>query len=130
MVPSIFKNIGGRNEVEKTVITPSIKEGLKHVTAQYNAEELITKRTEVKMLISEQISKFITFITNNLYIKVLKHPTFVKNDYSKNYVPKNWSRTAHWNSGFKCCHNRVQFFHACKPSPRLLVKVDDPKKMT
>jgi regulator of protease activity HflC (stomatin/prohibitin superfamily) len=55
--PSLFKNIG--KEFENRIVRPTIQECIKAVTAQYTAEELITKRQDVsnqiKNLIAEKI---------------------------------------------------------------------------
>ena len=59
LVPKIYKNVGNRDKIEQTIISPAIKESVKQVTAQYKAEELITKRTEAKQKISSTIATFI-----------------------------------------------------------------------
>ncbi len=45
---AIFQQIGDENEVVERIINPAIEEVLKAVMARYTAEELITKRGEVK----------------------------------------------------------------------------------
>ena len=45
---AIFQQIGNENDVVERIINPAIEEVLKAVMAQYTAEELITKRGEVK----------------------------------------------------------------------------------
>ncbi len=45
---AIFQQIGDENEVVKRIINPAIEEVLKAVMAKYTAEEIITKRGEVK----------------------------------------------------------------------------------
>lgn len=52
----IFRNIGTRLIVENTIIDPALQESLKQATAQYTAEELITKRQEVKETLSRSIT--------------------------------------------------------------------------
>lgn len=52
-VPWIFQNLG--MSFEDRIIKPAILETVKQVTANYNAEELITKRPEVKAAIEESI---------------------------------------------------------------------------
>lgn len=49
-----YKNM--RNEYEDTVIKPNIEECIKAVTATFKAEELITKRAEVKANVDELLS--------------------------------------------------------------------------
>ena len=52
---SLFKNIG--NNYESVIITPAIQESIKAVTAQYTAEELITRRQEVSTQIKDTLSE-------------------------------------------------------------------------
>ena len=47
-VVEVFRNVGTRLIVENTIIDPALQESLKQATAQYTAEELITKRQQVK----------------------------------------------------------------------------------
>ena len=58
-VPSIYQRIGNRQIVEATLIYPAILESVKAVTAQYTAEELITKRAEVKVAMQDAIISFV-----------------------------------------------------------------------
>jgi prohibitin 1 len=44
----IFQEIGGKPEVIQRIINPAVEEVLKAVMAKYTAEEIITKRGEVK----------------------------------------------------------------------------------
>lgn len=55
----IFQKIGDENEVVERIINPAIEEVLKAVMAKYTAEELITKRGEVKAGVD-------TFLTTRL----------------------------------------------------------------
>lgn len=55
-VVDIFRNIGTRRAVESTIIDPALQESVKKATAQYTAEELITKRQEVKEAIAKAIT--------------------------------------------------------------------------
>jgi regulator of protease activity HflC (stomatin/prohibitin superfamily) len=50
-----FREIGTRLAVEHTIIDPALQESLKQATAQYTAEELITKRQQVKETLTESI---------------------------------------------------------------------------
>lgn len=59
ILPRTFQQIGNRGIVEATVIDPAIQESVKAVTAQYTAEQLVTKRAEVKTLIQAAINDFI-----------------------------------------------------------------------
>lgn len=56
-VVEVFRNIGTRLVVESTIIDPALQESLKKATAQYTAEELITKRQEVKETLGQSISQ-------------------------------------------------------------------------
>lgn len=51
--PILFQNIG--LDYANRVVVPTIQESVKQVTARYNAEEMITKRDQVKAEIEEQI---------------------------------------------------------------------------
>ncbi len=53
-VNTLYQSVG--LDYENRVITPTVEEVVKQVTANYNAEELITKRPQVKADITEQIS--------------------------------------------------------------------------
>ena len=54
-IVEVFRNIGTRINVENTIIDPALQESLKQATAQYTAEELITKRQEVKATLGDSI---------------------------------------------------------------------------
>jgi len=53
-VNTLYKEVG--LEYESRVIQPAVEEVVKQVTARYNAEELITKRPEVKSDIEQEIT--------------------------------------------------------------------------
>jgi regulator of protease activity HflC (stomatin/prohibitin superfamily) len=53
----VFRNVGTRLTVEHTIIDPALQESLKQATAQYTAEELITKRQQVKETLSASITE-------------------------------------------------------------------------
>lgn len=57
-VPILYKEIG--LDYSNRVIVPTIQESVKQVTARYNAEELITKRDQVKSEIEQQIEGRLT----------------------------------------------------------------------
>ncbi len=57
--PETFQKIGNRDVVAATIIEPAIQESVKAITAQYTAEQLVTKRAEVKLQIQEAIDNFI-----------------------------------------------------------------------
>ena len=54
-VDKVYKNIGF--EYETRIISPAIQESVKASTAQFTAEELITKRSEVKKEIKDNLTK-------------------------------------------------------------------------
>lgn len=60
VAPLTYQKIGTRDVVASTLVSPAIMESVKAVTAQYTAEELVTKRAEVKNAIQGAINKFIT----------------------------------------------------------------------
>ena len=56
MMPRTYQRIGRRAEiVEGNVINPAIQESVKSITAKYTAEELVTKRAEVKVQMQDAI---------------------------------------------------------------------------
>lgn len=59
LMPMTLQRIGTRLVVEKTLVDPAIMESVKAITAQYTAEQLITKRDEVKNRIQAQIDNFL-----------------------------------------------------------------------
>lgn len=60
VAPLTYQKIGTRDVVASTLVNPAIMESVKAVTAQYTAEQLVTKRAEVKLAIQEAINTFIT----------------------------------------------------------------------
>ncbi len=59
VAPRTFQSIGRSDTVAANVIAPAIQESVKSVTAQYTAEQLVTKRAEVKQKIQTAIMDFI-----------------------------------------------------------------------
>ena len=59
VAPRTFQQIGRSATVAANVISPAIQESVKAVTAQYTAEQLVTKRSEVKQKIQIAIAEFI-----------------------------------------------------------------------
>jgi regulator of protease activity HflC (stomatin/prohibitin superfamily) len=53
---AIFQQIGDEKEVVDRIIAPAVEEVLKAVIAQYTAEEIITKRGEVKAAVDEYLT--------------------------------------------------------------------------
>jgi len=59
VAPLTYQKIGTRDIVASTLIEPAIQESVKAITAQYNAEQLVTQRAEVKLQIQQAINNFI-----------------------------------------------------------------------
>lgn len=59
MAPKAYAAIGDLDRFDLSVVNPAVMESLKSVTAQYTAEELITKRDTVKQQVSDAIQAFI-----------------------------------------------------------------------
>ena len=53
IAPLSFQKIGIRQVIESTLIEPAIQESVKSVTALYTAEQLITRREDVKLKINK-----------------------------------------------------------------------------
>ena len=73
IAPQTYQRIGKREVVAATVIEPAIQESVKAVTAQYTAEQLVTKRAEVKQQIQKAIDNFI-----NVTLQDKQVPTALK----------------------------------------------------
>lgn len=54
-VSSLFQETGGK--YESTLISPAIQESVKAATARFTADELITKRAEVKIAMREELQQ-------------------------------------------------------------------------
>lgn len=59
VAPVTYQKIGKNDAVSSTLIEPAIQESVKAITAKYTAEQLVTKRAEVKVEIQDAINKFI-----------------------------------------------------------------------
>ena len=70
----IFRDIGTRLAVEHTIIDPALQESLKQATAQYTAEELITRREQVKETLTESIR--VTLAKSNVLVTELSITDF------------------------------------------------------
>lgn len=71
---TIFRDIGTRLAVEHTIIDPALQESLKQATAQYTAEELITKREQVKETLTDSIR--VTLAKSNVLVTELSITDF------------------------------------------------------
>ncbi len=52
----VFQDIGKLDSVEQTIVAPALQEAVKASTAKYTAQELVTKREEVKKTIADYIT--------------------------------------------------------------------------
>lgn len=55
ITPVMVDGLGGRDILEQAILENAIQESVKAVTAQYTAEELLTKRPEVKIGINKAV---------------------------------------------------------------------------
>jgi regulator of protease activity HflC (stomatin/prohibitin superfamily) len=53
---SVFQQIGNESEIVQRILNPAVEEVLKAVMAKYTAEEIITKRGEVKAGVDESLT--------------------------------------------------------------------------
>ena len=60
LVPKIFQQVGNREIVNTAILRPAIAESVKAITAQFTAEELVTRRAEVTISMQTQIEGFLT----------------------------------------------------------------------
>jgi regulator of protease activity HflC (stomatin/prohibitin superfamily) len=65
LAPLAYQKIGTRERISATLVEPAIQESVKAVAAQYTAEQLITKRSEVKLAIQLAIENFIDVTLKN-----------------------------------------------------------------
>ncbi len=73
-IVEVFRNVGTRDVVETTIIDPALQEAVKKATAQYTAEELITKRQAVKDDIAANIAT--TLAKNDINVTELSITDF------------------------------------------------------
>lgn len=57
--PQVIQGFGDEPRMEGAILIPAIQEVVKAVSARYTAEELITKRNEVKIGIESELDKFV-----------------------------------------------------------------------
>jgi regulator of protease activity HflC (stomatin/prohibitin superfamily) len=57
--PQVIQGFGSEGKLETAILTPAIQEVVKAVSARYTAEELITKRNEVKLGIETELNSFV-----------------------------------------------------------------------
>jgi len=56
--PEMVQRVGNESQMSKVVLVPAVQESVKAVTAKFTAEELVTKREEVKTQIEEALRRF------------------------------------------------------------------------
>jgi len=59
MAPETYQKIGDKDRLEPTVMAPAVQESLKSITAKFTAEELVTRRQQVKAEVEDAIKTFI-----------------------------------------------------------------------
>ncbi|RAP38143.1 HflC protein [Candidatus Marinamargulisbacteria bacterium SCGC AAA071-K20] len=69
LAPIMYQKVGSIQAINLTIIQPAIKESVKAITAKYTAEELVTRRGEVKIEIQKSIQSFIDTTLDNKKIK-------------------------------------------------------------
>jgi prohibitin 1 len=81
-VNSVFQQIGDENEIVQRIINPAVSEVVKAASAKNNAEEIITKRTELKEEIDNQLEKRLIdygiIVDDASLVNVSFSPDFVK----------------------------------------------------
>lgn len=56
-VRDIYRDIGDEDQLSQRLLQPAIQEAIKGATAQFSAEELVTKRSEVSDLITKNLQE-------------------------------------------------------------------------
>ena len=74
----VYQNVG--SNYAEIIVAPTIQNTFKAVTAQFSAEELITKRDEVRMLAEEELTKQL-----EPYYIVVENFNIVNFDFSEEY---------------------------------------------
>ena len=90
LMPLTLQKVGTRAVVERTLIDPSILESVKAITALYTAEELITRRDEVKTMIQQKISSFLNESTeekNLAGLLIIANVAITDFDFSRWFPP-------------------------------------------
>lgn len=59
IAPMTFQRVGTGEKIARSLVGPAIQESVKAITAQYTAEALVTKRSDVKLQIQDAIIAFI-----------------------------------------------------------------------
>lgn len=59
MAAEAFQSVGDLTKIDQTIVAPAVQESLKAITAKYTAEELVTRRAQVKRLVTTAIRDYI-----------------------------------------------------------------------
>ena len=59
MAAETYQTVGDLIKVDQTIVAPAVQESLKAITAKYTAEELVTRREQVKKLVTDAIRDYI-----------------------------------------------------------------------
>ncbi len=76
----IFLQIGTADSIQNNIVLPAVNETLKSVTSQYTAEEIITKRPELKTAIDKDLS-----VRLDKFNIILNEVSLVNVDFSADY---------------------------------------------
>ena len=68
LVPDIYRKVGDEATFEITVLEPATHEAVKAVVAQFNAEELLKKRAEVRDMMEESLRHKLDVILQDAFI--------------------------------------------------------------
>lgn len=79
-IAELYTNIGDEESLKSRIIDPAIQEAIKAATAKYTAEELVTKRSEVRDSMKESLSARL----QNEYITVTE-VSIVDLDFSQSF---------------------------------------------
>lgn len=59
MASEAYQSVGDLTKIDQTIVAPAVQESLKAITAKYTAEELVTRRAQVKKLVTDAIRGYI-----------------------------------------------------------------------
>lgn len=79
-VNKVYQTIGDEKAIVDRILNPAVSEVVKSATAQYTAEDLITKRTELKAVIDESLKERLA-----TYNVILDDLSIVNIDFSKEF---------------------------------------------
>ena len=82
LVNQMFKSVGDERAIAERIINPAVSEVLKAATAKMTAEEVLTKRLELKQTIDEMLVKRL-----NAYNIIVKDISLVDLDFTEQCLP-------------------------------------------